>query len=195
MTSWLTRWCGILLAFLVCGGACGSSSASRSGSGGAGGGGGGAGGTDAPSDGTVDFPGDEGSSDASSETSACPVDGAVVTDPFAGVWTGVQGSETFTFTNNTGCSTWTGSVGATICDLCVGTYVQTDAGVASATQQCRPVGACSASAAHTDTGPYKLSGCSITYDYNFGSGSASFVATRVSDTTVDVCGQIDGGTD
>ncbi|HXI54524.1 MAG TPA: hypothetical protein VNO55_00565 [Polyangia bacterium] len=187
------------MAVLVCGGACGSSSASRSGSGGAGGGGsgggGGAAGTDASSDGTVDSPGDGGSPDASSEASACPVDGAVVTDPFAGVWTGVQGSETFTFTNNAGCSTWTGSVGGMICDLCVGTYVQTDAGVASATLQCHPVGACSVSAAHTDTGPYKLSGCSITYDYNFGSGSASFMATRVSDTTADVCGQVDGGTD
>ncbi len=193
MTSWRTLWSGILLALLVGGGACGGSSGSRSGSGGAGGGG--AAGTGAPSDSTVDSPGDGASSDASSEASACPVDGAVVTDPFAGVWTGIQGNETFTFTNNAGCSTWTGSVGEAICDLCVGTYVQTDAGVASATLQCHPVGACSVSAAHTDTGPYKLSGCSITYDYNFGSGSASFVATRVSDTTVDVCGQIDGGTD
>jgi hypothetical protein len=184
------------LALLVCGGACGSSSASRSGSGGAGGGGGGSGGTDAPSDATVDLPGDGGfSSDASSEASACPVDGAAVADPFAGVWTGLQGGETFTFTNNAGCSTWTGSVGEMICDLCVGTYVQTDAGVASATLQCRPVGACSVSAAHTDTGPYTLSGCSLTYDYNFGGGSASFMATRLSDTTADVCGQVDGGTD
>ena len=218
MTFWRTFWGGFLLALLVCWGACGGSSSSRSGTGGAGGGAsGGSGGTDAgvendappadgadtsddqpvdaPNDGPVDSPSEGGFSDTNNETSACPVDGAVVADPFAGVWTGLQGNETFTFTNNAGCSSWTGSSGGTICDLCVGTYVQTDAGVASATLECRPVGACSVSPAHTDTGPYKLSGCSITYDYNFGSGSASFVATRVSDTTVNVCSQIDGGTD
>jgi hypothetical protein len=127
--------------------------------------------------------------------SACPVDGAVVADPFAGVWTGLQGNETFTFTNNGGCSSWTGSSGSTLCDICTGTYVQTDAGVATAVLHCRPVGACSVSAAHMDTGPYKLSGCSITYDYDYGGGMNSFTAMRVADTTVNVCAQLDGGTD
>jgi hypothetical protein len=133
---------------------------------------------------------------------ATPVDAADgdasgASDPFGGVWSGVQGNETFVFTNKNGCSMWTGSSGSTLCDLCAGTYSTSAAGITTAILKCTPVGACSVSAPHTDTGVFTLSGsgaaASITYDYNYGGGTNTFTAHRVSDATSDVCGMLDGG--
>jgi hypothetical protein len=193
MISFHRRGRGILMAALVGAIGCGGSSP-KTGAGGSGGGagGGGTGGLNDAAAGTDTGADDGAQTDAAS---ACPVDGAIVVDPFAGVWSGVQGNESYAFTNSGGCSSWTGSIEGMVCDVCTGTYTLTGAATASATLYCRPTGSCSVSPVHTDIGTFTLSGCSITYDYNYGGGSSTVSATRTAETTMNVCPPPDAGTD
>jgi hypothetical protein len=125
-----------------------------------------------------DDAGADGSVASDAPSSDAPVDSSPVeaqadagtVDPFAGVWAGSQGGESFTLTNNAGCSVWVGRAAGMLCDFCSGTYVAAEAGSANATAQCAPAGGCSTSPPHTDVGAYTLSpdGGSLTYLYNFG---------------------------
>src|SRR5258708_28762759 len=80
---------------------------------------------------------------------ACPIDGAVVADPFAGVWRGDQQGITFTLTNSGGCSTWIAVSAGTACGFCGGTYTVTGPTTATSAVSCS---AGCGGGAHTDTG-------------------------------------------
>jgi hypothetical protein len=205
--------CGGLLVLVslvgcgsVGGGAAGNGGSGDGGSGGGGSGGSDAGTSDAGGGGTGGGAGDGGadaradqstSSDAPAEASAdgntCPGDGTAASEPFAGVWTDTQNNETWTVTNNAGCSTWVGQMAGNICDYCSGTYTTTGATTAVLTLSCVPRSTCSVSGVHTDTGTLTLSGCSFTYAYNYGGGSATQTVTKTAATTINVCGSIDAG--
>jgi hypothetical protein len=122
--------------------------------------------------------------------SACPVDGAVLADPLAGVWRGVQQGITFTLTNSGGCSTWIGVQNGTACAVCGGTYAVTGPTSGTSTVSCST--GCGGGA-HTDTGTLTLSGCSVTYAYDFGNGGSSWTGSRVADATGNVCAQAEAG--
>ena len=188
----------VLVAFLVCAipllVSCSSSSsgsksdAASGGSGGAGAAGkGGQGGGGAAGSGAAGSPLDAATDGTGS---ACPIDGAVVADPLAGVWRGVRGSVTYTLTNSGGCSTWTGVQNGTACAVCSGTYAVTGPTTGTSTVSC---GAGCGGAAHTDTGTLTLSGCAVTYSYDFGGGSSSWSGSRVADATGNVCAQAEAG--
>lgn len=130
-----------------------------------------------------------------SGAAACSADGATRSDPFEGVWTDTQGSETWTVTNGSGCSMWVGAASGTVCDYCVGTYAVTGTNTGNSTLSCTPRSSCSVSPAHTDVGALVLSSCSFTYTYNYGGGSSNQTLTRVSDAPGNVCGLIEAGTD
>jgi hypothetical protein len=122
--------------------------------------------------------------------SACPIDGAVVADPLAGVWRGVQQGVTYTLTNSGGCSTWVGAQNGADCSTCGGTYAVTGSTTGTSTVSC---GAGCGGGAHTDTGTLTLSGCSIIYTYDFGNGSSSWTGSRIADATGNVCAQAEAG--
>ena len=115
---------------------------------------------------------------------ACGVDSGA--DPFEGIWT-IPGAETWTVSNRAGCSTWIGRAADTVCDSCVGNYEITEPGVATLMLTCTHEDACSVSPNHVDTGTLTRSGCSITYNYSFGTGSTMQSASWVSDTSEDIC--------
>ena len=123
-----------------------------------------------------------------------PGDNISGSDPFAGVWIDTQGNESWTVTNNGGCSTWLGVTAGAVCDDCSGTYTSTGANSAVLTLSCVPRSACSVSGVHTDVGSIVRSGCTFTYDYNYGGGSGSQTVTKSAGTTVNVCASIDAGT-
>jgi hypothetical protein len=140
-----------------------------------------------------------GAGGAGGQGAACVLN-AGAADWFAGVWSGVQNAETFTVTNGDGCSVWEGTVGGTLCDLCMGTYTITGATTGMTTLACVPKSSCSASPVHTDTGTLVQSGCTFVYDYQFtgasGSGSATFTGpNRIGDAVANACPTADAGTD
>jgi len=103
-------------------------------------------------------------------------------DPFAGVWTGVQQNETWTYVLNEGMAAVTAQN-----DSCSGSYTVTSSSTATGTLMCMPLTS-AGSPAHTDTGTYTLSdgGTAMTYAYSYGSppvgaptGSNSQTVTRV----------------
>ncbi len=114
----------------------------------------------------------------------------MVADPFAGVWRGDQQGITFTLTNSGGCSTWIAVSAGTACGFCGGTYTVTGPTTATSAVSCS---AGCGGGAHTDTGTLTLSGCSVTYAYDFGSGANSWTGDRVADATGNVCAEADAG--
>jgi hypothetical protein len=115
-------------------------------------------------------------------------------DPFEGVWVGIQSGATIEISNAAGCTVLRGSVGGTLCDECVGTYVAGDGGVASTVAKCLPVGACSVSPAHTNTGTYTpVDGGALSYFYDYGFGTASVDVQRTASPPGDVCRIVDAG--
>ena len=121
------------------------------------------------------------------------LDGSPLTLSIGGVWSGTQGGETFTVEFAGGCAVWRGTVGGTLCDFCSGTYSIIDETHASSSIHCAPVAACSVSFTHDDVGTISLSGCSLTYAYDYGSGTNSWTGDKVSNAAGDVCGSLDAG--
>lgn len=115
---------------------------------------------------------------------------ATASDPFSGVWTSEEGGETWTVTNDSGCSTWIGKAADTVCDSCVGTYEINGLNSAQLDLSCTHESSCSVSPDHMDTGTLTRSGCSITYSYSYGTGSNVQSANWVSSTAADVCSAV-----
>ena len=139
---------------------------------------------------------DAGFADSSNPFDAAVVDSSPTTPPFEGVWQGTQGPATVEVSNADGCSRITGSVDGTICDECLGTYTVGDAGVARAVVTCKPLGPCSISPAHTNTGTFtKGDGGALTYLYDYGGGTATVVVEPTPRAPGNVCQIVDAGTD
>jgi hypothetical protein len=138
--------------------------------------------------------------EASPPDSAVPGDAAppdsAVADPFQGVWQGLQTGATVEISNAAGCSIFKDSVGGVTCDECVGNYVAGDAGSAAVVVKCRPLGACSVSPVHTDTGTFTfVDGGALLFAYDFGGGASSVETQLTPRAPGDVCGIIDAGGD
>lgn len=138
--------------------------------------------------------------DASRGDSAVPQDGAgpdsATAPPFEGVWEGLQSGATVEVSNAGGCSRITSSVNGTVCDECVGTYAGGDAGAASVVVKCQPLGACSVSPPHTNTGTFtQVAGGALRYFYDYGGGTATLDVQPTQRAPGDVCRIIDAGAD
>ncbi len=139
---------------------------------------------------------------ASPGDSSSPVDSATHADasqeasgdPFSGVWQGTQLGATVEISNAAGCTLMKGSVNGVLCDECVGTYAA-DAGVASVVANCKPVGGCSISPPHTNTGTFTPIDGGLTFLYDYGGGSTSVDVQTTQGAPGDVCKIVDAGGD
>jgi hypothetical protein len=115
-------------------------------------------------------------------------------DPFSGVWQGMQLGATVEISNAAGCTLMKGSVNGVLCDECIGTYAA-DAGVASVVANCKPLGACSLSPPHTNTGTFTPIDGGLTFLYDYGGGSTSVDVQTTQGAPGDVCKIVDAGVD